>query len=82
MAQRYSCPDCQGNQTRYALIKKLAQEVHKDPQTGKIIWAADEWEEVLMPDGQLYLEVRCLSCGYQAGEKLFTQAAKHNHFLE
>ncbi|MBO8126098.1 MAG: DNA alkylation repair protein [Firmicutes bacterium] len=76
MNHKYLCPSCQGNRSRFYLIKKLAQEVRIDPNTGKIVWAADEWEDVL-DDGELYLEVRCALCGYTSRENVFTQAAKN-----
>lgn len=71
MPKRYLCPQCGQNRTHFYLVKKLAQEVRKDPSTGKITWAADEWEEVWAGD-TLFLEVKCADCGYLAKEKSFT----------
>lgn len=71
MAKRYHCPQCAKNQTHFYLLKKLAQEVRKNPANGKITWASDEWEEVWDGDA-LFLEVKCADCGYTAPEKDFT----------
>lgn len=74
MPEPYFCPHCRGNRTRFALIQRISQEVEKDPRTGAIREAAEEW--VLESRGdQPYVEVRCLSCGFEGYEGLFIQAA-------
>ncbi len=75
MSAPYFCPQCHGNRTRFALIRELSQEVKKDPATGNILYAAYEWEEVLM-DGKPFLKVICLSCGFTDYERIFINAAR------
>lgn len=75
MPARYLCPHCRGNRTRFALIQSISQEVEKDPHTGKILYAADEWT-IEGSNGRPSLEVRCLLCGFTGQEGLFIAAAQ------
>lgn len=75
METPYFCPMCRGNRARFAMIFRLAREIEKDPSTGELRHVADELE-VLTPPGPEAFEVRCLACGYTAGERAFRRAAQ------
>lgn len=73
----YLCPGCQSNRTRFELIYHFTQEVHKDPATGTITFAADE----LLPARRAHrpaLDVRCCVCNFTGHEGLFVKAAQRN----
>ncbi|MBE3574437.1 MAG: hypothetical protein IMW99_03100 [Firmicutes bacterium] len=75
MPERYLCPNCLGNRARFMLIFRVGQEILKDPRSGVITYQAPEWE--MVQDGtHPYVDVRCLSCGYEGYERLFIQAAR------
>lgn len=75
MDQKYSCPVCRQNQTKFEIIYKLIQEIHKDPDTGKVIYVSDILDTPLR-NRHSELEIRCTKCGYVAREWLFIQTAK------
>lgn len=73
----YLCPACRANRTRFELIYHYIQEVHKDPASGAVTYAADE----LVPaerSGRPLLEVRCMICDFQGHEGLFVKAAQRS----
>jgi len=76
----YLCPACRENRTSFQLVYKLAQEVRKDPETGRIQYAAAEWEAVRRGQG-LELEVRCLLCSHVADERRFIETARRREAL-
>lgn len=73
----YFCPMCKGNRDRFTLIFKIAREIEKDPKTGVVRYVADEFR-LMSPPGPEELEVRCLACGYTAGERTFQRAARND----
>lgn len=75
MNEPYLCPACRENRRRFQLIYKLAREVHKHPESGRIEFAEDQWEVVRRGSG-LELEVRCLLCGHSGDERRFIAMAR------
>lgn len=73
----YLCPACQSNRTRFSLIYHYTHEVHKDPRTGAITYAADEIEP-LRRAGRPQVDVRCGICNFQGYEGVFVKAAQRN----
>lgn len=71
MGRPYQCPICHDNRTRFTFIYKLAQDVQLDPETGDVVYEADELEAILRPDGLPDLEVRCKACNYTSSERAF-----------
>lgn len=74
----YTCPVCQRNKSKFYMIMKLAQEVTHDPNTGKLLYVADELETLTLADGRPDLEMRCATCGHTGPEDSFL-AAKSLH---
>lgn len=79
MSRPYTCPVCRSNSEQFALVYKLAQEITKDPDTGAVLYYADELETVTKGDGKPDMDVRCLLCGYIGQERAFVQEARHEH---
>jgi len=40
----YLCPVCRANRQAFDLVYKLAQEIRKNPETGKTVYRSDELE--------------------------------------
>ncbi len=78
LSRPYLCPVCKGNRTRFELIFKMAQEVHKDPTSGITQFQSDELTTLTHRDGRLDLDVRCDKCGYVGTEKSFVKAAERD----
>lgn len=74
-AAPYLCPACRTNRTRFTLIYHFAQQVHKDPRTGALTFAADELAP-LERAGRPALDVRCEICNFQGNEGVFVKAAR------
>ncbi|OUM95248.1 MAG: hypothetical protein BAA04_09790 [Firmicutes bacterium ZCTH02-B6] len=75
--QPYLCPVCRDNRQDFLQVYKLAREIRKDPETGAILYVADEWETVTR-DGRLDLEIRCRLCDHSAPEVDFVRAARRD----
>ena len=75
MHEPYLCPACRNNRTHFRLIYKLGQEVRKDPSTGEIVFADEEWQ-VILRRGSLDLDVTCLACDYTRDERRFIDTAR------
>ena len=54
----------------------MAQEIDKDPDTGRTIDYSDNLETLTRADGQPDLEVRCRACGYVGQEIAFVRQAQ------
>lgn len=77
MDHPYLCPACRENRTRFHLVYKLAQEVRKHPETGKVEFTDDHWE-ALRRGGGFDLDVQCGLCGHTAAEQRFIEAARRD----
>lgn len=77
MEAPYLCPVCRDNREEFLQVYKLAREIRKDPETGALRYAADEWE-TLTRDGRLDLEIRCQLCQHSAPEIDFVRAAQRD----
>ena len=77
MDRPYLCPVCRDNRRDFLQVIKLGREIRKDPETGAVQYAADEWE-TLAKDGRLELEIRCGLCGHGAPEADFVRAAERD----
>lgn len=75
VSRPYLCPVCRDNREEFELVYKLAQEIRKDPETGKTLYAADELAVLAKEDGRPDLDVRCGRCGYVGAESAFRRAA-------
>lgn len=74
----YLCPVCKVNRKEFDLIYKLAQEIHKDPDSGETLFRSDELAALLKEDGRPDLDVKCRQCGYVGAEAAFHRAAKRD----
>lgn len=77
MGQPFLCPVCHDNRTEFMQIYKLAREITKDPDTGAVTYASDEWETVAK-DGRPELDVQCRLCGHVGKERDFERAARRD----
>jgi len=77
MPQPYLCPVCRENRTHFQLIYKLGQEVRKDPDSGAIVFADEEWRAILRGQ-QLDVDVTCLVCDYTGHESRFIEMARRD----
>lgn len=71
------CPVCKDNRARFMRIVKLGQEIAKDPDTGAVAFAGDEWETVTRR-GKPDVELRCLLCDHTAPADDFYRAARQD----
>jgi len=74
----YLCPVCRANRQAFDLVYKLAQEIRKDPETGKTVYRSDELELMRREDGQPDIDVKCRQCGYAGAEQSFVRAARRD----
>lgn len=77
MAHPYLCPVCRENRTHFQIIYKLAQEVRKDPHSGEILFADEEWRAIMKGD-RLDVDVTCLVCDYTGHESRFIDMARRD----
>ncbi len=77
MDEPYLCPVCRDNRHDFLQILKLAREIRKDPETGAVVFADDEWE-TLARNGRLELDIRCRLCGHTAPEADFIRTAQRD----
>lgn len=78
LSRAYLCPVCNVNRKEFELVYKLAQEIHKDPQTGETLFRSDELTTLSKEDGRPDLDVKCLQCGYVGAEAAFSRAAQRD----
>lgn len=73
MPNRYCCPNCKTNKTRFNLIEQIVHPVKKDPHTGDVLQFFNN--EALEPFHLRYngpiMRVQCASCGLIEDEKTF-----------
>lgn len=77
MNEPFLCPVCKANRTEFRQVYKLAREIRKNPDTGAVEYAADEWE-AMMKDGRPDLDVQCGLCGHVANAREFIRAARRD----
>lgn len=75
VSRPYLCPVCRANRVEFELVYKLAQEIRKDPDTGRTVYRADELAVLTKEDGRPDLDVKCRQCGYVGAESTFSRAA-------
>lgn len=71
----YLCPVCRDNRREFVQVIKLGREIRKDPDTGALEYAADEWE-TLTRSGHWEVDIRCQLCGHDGPETEFMRAAE------
>lgn len=77
MNEPFLCPVCRDNRTEFRQVYKLARDIRKDPDTGAVEYASDQWETVTK-DGRPDLDVQCGLCGHVARERDFVRAARRD----
>ena len=60
----------------FHIVYKLMQEIHQDPDTGRVTYLSDELETMTKGDGQPDLEIRCQQCEYVGKEAVFIRQAQ------
>ncbi len=78
MANRYLCPNCKTNRTRFNIIEQVATPVKLDANTGEIIeqYEGDAGPLHLMYNGPKR-RVQCAICGLIEDEQMFIKRAQH-----
>lgn len=77
MDKPFLCPVCRNNRSEFRQVYKLARDIRKNPDTGAVEFAADEWDTVVK-DGRPELDVQCGLCGHVGSERDFARAAKRS----
>ncbi|MGI6081907.1 MAG: hypothetical protein ACOYEP_03435 [Limnochordia bacterium] len=75
-ARVYACPVCKTNTGRFHIVYKLIQEIHQDPDSGRVLYRSDELETMTKGDGQPDLDIRCQQCEYVGQEAVFIRQAQ------
>ncbi len=79
MENRYCCPNCKTNRTRFNIIRQNATPVKKDPETGAVV---EEFQGSPGPFHIMYsgpdIRVQCAACGVIESENAFASFGKHS----
>lgn len=73
MSNKYCCPNCKTNKTRFNLLEQVVHPVKKDPVSGEVIqeFSNEHLEPFHLAYNGPSLRVQCAACGLIEAEKTF-----------
>lgn len=76
--QKYCCPNCKTNRSRFNLIKQEAQSVKLNPRTGEIeeTYTEDQLDPFHVPYRGSAYRIQCGLCGLVEDEERFIRFGK------
>ncbi|SFS98529.1 DNA alkylation repair protein [Marininema halotolerans] len=78
MDEKYLCPACGTNRSRFNLIEQVVTPVRKDPTNGAIVEQVASGDPFQVPYRGESLRVQCGVCGVVEAEERFIKTAQRN----